>query len=187
MQINGFIEHFGELDDPRQSAKVCYPLFDVLFLTVCAVIAGCEGWEDIEEFGDGHLDWFQGKGLFPEGIPVHDTIARIISRLDPTAFHRCFIGWMQAVHDSTDGELIAIDGKVLKRSYDRHSRQSALHMVSAFATANGVVLGQLKTDAKSNEITAIPELLQLLDIKGCLVSIDAMGWQASRLVNSASC
>ena len=179
MEINGFSEHFGQLSDPRQSSKVCYPLFDVLFLTLCAVIAGCEGWEDIEDFGDAHIAWFQSKGLFPNDIPVHDTIARIIARLDPSEFNRSFTNWMQAVHDSTDGELIAIDGKTLRRSYDRNSRTSAIHMISAFATANGVVLGQLKTEAKSNEITAIPELLQLLDINGCLVSIDAMGCQTA--------
>ena len=186
MKINGFLEHFGELNDPRQSAKVCYPLFDVLFLAICATIAGCEGWEEIEDFGEAHLNWFQSKGLFQKGLPVHDTIARIVARLEPTEFQRCFSNWMQAVHDSTDGELIAIDGKVLKRSYDRNSRQSAIHMVSAFASANGVVLGQTKTDAKSNEITAIPGLLKLLDIKGCLISIDAIGCQtaiATEIIN----
>lgn len=127
MEINGFSEHFGQLSDPRQSSKVCYPLFDVLFLTLCAVIAGCEGWEDIEEFGDGHIAWFQSKGLFPNDIPVHDTIARIIARLDPSEFNRSFTNWMQAVHDSTDGELIAIDGKTLRRSYDRNSRVGVVY------------------------------------------------------------
>lgn len=187
MSIDAFSQHFGDLSDPRQSAKISYPLFDVLLLTVCAIIAGAEGWEDIEDFGEIHLGWFQGKGLFKDGLPVHDTIARIVSRLDPSEFQQCFSSWMQAVSARSEGELIAIDGKVLRGSYDRESRQSTIHMVSAFATANGVVLGQLKTDAKSNEITAIPELIKLLDIKGCLVSIDAIACQkniASAIVDS---
>jgi len=163
--------------DPRQSAKIAYPLFDILFLTVCAVIGGCEGWEDIEDFGQAHCRWFQDKGLFPNGLPVHDTIARVISSLDPEQFQSCFLKWMQAVSTSAKGELIAIDGKVLRSSYNRDDRQSTIHMVSAFASANGMVLGQVKTDAKSNEITAIPELLALLNMTGCLISIDAMGCQ----------
>lgn len=177
MTIAAFSKHFEKLADPRQAIKVVYPLFDVLFLTVCAVIAGASGWEDIEDFGEAHLSWLQDKELFPNGLPVHDTIARIISRLDPVKFRSCFIHWAQSASARTSGELIAIDGKTLRHSYDRESRQSAIHMVSAFATANGVVMGQVKTDAKSNEITAIPALLKLLDIKGCLVSIDAMGCQ----------
>jgi predicted transposase YbfD/YdcC len=177
MNIDAFSLHFEELNDPRQSAKISYPLFDVIFLTICATITGSEGWEDIEDFGEIHLEWLQSKGLFQRGLPVHDTIARIISRLAPAEFQRCFSNWMQAVSKRTDGELIAIDGKVLRGSYDRESRQSTIHMVSAFATANSMVVGQLKTDAKSNEITAIPALIQLLDIKGCLVSIDAIACQ----------
>ena len=177
MQLDAFSEFFSDLHDPRQSAKIAYPLFDILFLTVCAVIGGCEGWEDIEDFGQAHSRWFQDKGLFPNGLPVHDTIARVISSLDPEQFQLCFLKWMQAVNSSAKGQLIAIDGKVLRSSYNRDDRQSTIHMVSAFASANGMVLGQVKTDAKSNEITAIPELLTLLDMTGCLISIDAMGCQ----------
>ena len=177
MQLHAFSEFFSDLHDSRQSAKIAYPLFDILFLTVCAVIGGCEGWEDIEDFGQAHSRWFQDKGLFPNGLPVHDTIARVISSLDPEQFQLCFLKWMQAVNSSAKGQLIAIDGKVLRSSYNRDDRQSTIHMVSAFASANGMVLGQVKTDAKSNEITAIPELLALLDITGCLISIDAMGCQ----------
>ena len=177
MQLDAFSEFFSDLHDPRQSAKIAYPLFDILFLTVCAVIGGCEGWEDIEDFGQAHSRWFQDKGLFPNGLPVHDTIARVMSSLDPEQFQLCFLKWMQAVNSSAKGQLIAIDGKVLRSSYNRDDRQSTIHMVSAFASANGMVLGQVKTDAKSNEITAIPELLALLDMTGCLISIDAMGCQ----------
>ncbi|MFV8421677.1 ISAs1 family transposase [Vibrio parahaemolyticus] len=177
MIIDVFSQHFGDIEDPRQSAKVSYPLFDVLFLTVCATIAGADGWEDIEDFGEAHFNWLREKGLFESGLPVHDTIARLISRLDPAQVQQCFITWMQAVSEHTEGQLIAIDGKVLRSSYNREDRKSTIHMVSAFATANGVVMGQVKTDAKSNEITAIPELLNALELKGCLVSIDAMGCQ----------
>ena len=177
MQLDAFSEFFSELHDPRQSAKISYPLFDILFLTVCAVIGGCEGWEDIEDFGQAHSRWLQDKGLFPNGLPVHDTIARVMSSLAPEQFQACFLKWMQAVNTRSKGELIAIDGKVLRSSYNRDDRQSTIHMVSAFASANGMVLGQVKTDAKSNEITAIPELLALLDMTGCLISIDAMGCQ----------
>uniref|UniRef100_A0A6V7KSG4 ISAs1 family transposase n=2 Tax=Bracon brevicornis TaxID=1563983 RepID=A0A6V7KSG4_9HYME len=179
MIANAFLMHFGCLKDPRQTTKISYRLFDVLFLTICAVIAGAEGWEDIEDFGKVHLEWLQKKGLFPDGIPVHDTIARIISRLDPTQFRQCFIHWVKSVNKLTEGALVAIDGKVLRRAYDRKNRCSPIHMVSAFATHNGVVMGPLKTDAKSNEITAIPVLLKLLELKGCLISIDAMGCQTS--------
>ncbi|WP_311568474.1 ISAs1 family transposase [Photobacterium arenosum] len=177
MHIDAFSQFFSVIQDPRQSAKISYPLFDILFLTVCATIAGMEGWEDIEDFGEAHLDWLQDKGLFRQGIPVHDTIARVVSSIEPDQFQDCFLKWMQAANVHSNGELIAIDGKVLRSSYNREDRQSTLHMVSAFATANGVVMGQVKTQDKSNEITAIPELLKLLDIKGCLVSIDAMGCQ----------
>lgn len=179
MTIDAFSEHFAELQDPRQTAKVAYPLFDVLFLTLCAVIGGAEGWQDIEDFGQAHLDWFQKRKLFPNGLPVHDTIARVISRLDPVQFQYCFLNWMAAVSKRCEGDVIALDGKVLRGSYDRDNRASALHMVSAFSCANGVVLGQVKTDAKSNEITAIPALLSMLDINGCLISIDAMGCQTA--------
>ncbi|MBF4337706.1 ISAs1 family transposase, partial [Vibrio anguillarum] len=150
---------------------------DILFLVVCASIAGAQGWEDIEDFGDLHFNWFAKKGLFKNGLPVHDTIARVISRIDSEQFQYCFIDWMKSVAELSDGQLIAIDGKRLCGSYNRENRLSAIHMVNAFATENNVVLGQVKTESKSNEITAIPALLALLDIKGCLISIDAMGCQ----------
>lgn len=177
VNLNVFSEHFSSIEDTRQSAKVTYPLFDVLFLTLCAVIAGCQGWEDIEDFGESRLAWLQKLGFFALGLPVHDTIARIIARIEPSQLQHCFANWMQAVTVLTDGEVVAIDGKTLCSSYNRKSRRSAIHMVSAFASANGVVMGQVKTEEKSNEITAIPELLDLLSIKGCLVTIDAMGCQ----------
>lgn len=172
-----FAEHFSTIEDPRQQVKVTYKLFDVLFLTVSAVVAGCDGWEQIEDFGRARLSWLRNLGFCQEGIPVHDTIARLIARIDPAQLQSSFINWMQAACTFAEGEVVAIDGKTLRSSYNRDDRQSAIHMVSAFATANGVVMGQVKTDEKSNEITAIPELLKVLELKGSLVTIDAMGCQ----------
>ena len=178
MSLLALTKHFELIEDHRQATKVTYPLFDVLFLTLVAVMGGSEGWQDIEDFGYCHLELLKKYGDFSEGIPVHDTIARIISKVDPEALQRAFIKWMQATEQLTQGRVIAIDGKTLRGSYNRKNRQSAIHMVNAFSVANGVVIGQLKTDVKSNEITAIPELLNLLDIQGALVTIDAMGTQA---------
>ena len=175
MSLLSLTKHFELIEDHRQAAKVTYPLFDVLFLSVVAVIAGSEGWEDIEDFGHCHLELLKKYGDFSKGIPVHDTIARIISKVDPEALQQAFISWMQATQQLTQGQVIAIDGKTLRGSYNREERQSAIHMMNAFSVTNGMVMGQLKTDAKSNEI---PELLALLDIKGALVTIDAMGTQA---------
>lgn len=177
MSIDVVSQHFSCIEDTRQQSKVNYTLFDVLFLTVSAVISGGEGWEDIEDFAYSKRESLTSKGLFEKGIPVHDTIARIIARIEPVLFRQCFCDWMKCIAQLNEGEVIAIDGKTLRGSYKRDDRKSTIHMVNAFATANGVALGQCKTDTKSNEITAIPELLSLLEIKGCLVSIDAMGCQ----------
>lgn len=177
MDFSLFVEHFCCIKDPRQKAKIDYPFFDLLFGSLCAIIAGAEGWKDIQEYIDGHLSWFQKQGFFSHGSPVDDTIARAIGRIEPKQFQQCFISWMQSVHQLTDGELVAIDGKTLRGSYCPEDRKSTIHMVNAYACANHLVLGQHKTDAKSNEITAIPELIALLDIKGALISIDAMGCQ----------
>ncbi|USD65103.1 ISAs1 family transposase [Vibrio sp. SCSIO 43136] len=177
MHIDEFKEHFDAITDSRQSAKVTYCLFDVLFGSLCAVIAGAKGWFDIREYILGHHEWFKRNGLFLKDIPADDTIARIISRIEPELFHACFINWMSAVHCLTGGQVVAIDGKTLRGSYNRDDRASTIHMISTYASSNRLVLGQLKTDKKSNEITAIPELIKLLDIKGALVTIDAMACQ----------
>lgn len=166
MHIEQFKEHFHEVTDKRQSAKVTYCLFDVLFGSLCAVIAGAKGWFDIRECILGHHDWFKRNSMFLKNIPADDTIARIISKIEPEPFHACFINWMSAVHSLTEGQVVAIDGKTLRGSYNRDDRTSTIHMISAYASSNKLVLGQLKTDEKSNEITAIPELIKLLDIKG---------------------
>ncbi|WP_299735803.1 ISAs1 family transposase [uncultured Endozoicomonas sp.] len=165
------------INDPRQSWKVEHKLTDILILTICAVIAGCEGWEEIEDFGNERLDWLKQYGEFEHGIPSHHTIARVVAVVNPKKFQACFIEWMKACHQVSNGEIIAIDGKTVRRSYDKGKDKGAIHMVSAFANANELVLGQVKVNEKSNEITAIPELLELLEIRGCLVTIDAMGCQ----------
>ena len=177
MYLEAFATHFGALTDSRQTAKVTYPLEDILFVTLCSVIAGAEGWSDIRDYAEAHLEWFQEHGFLAQGVPVDDTIARTISRVDPECFRVCFANWMSALHETTDGQVIAIDGKTLRSSYQRGNKSSTIHMVNAFACANKLVLGQVKTAAKSNEITAIPELISLLDVSGALVSIDAMGCQ----------
>lgn len=177
MHIDNFKAHFEVITDDRQSAKVTYTMFEVLFGSLCAVIAGAQGWFDIREYILGHHQWFKDNGFFIHDVPADDTIARIISGIDPDQFQQCFVTWMQSVHKLTNGQVVAIDGKTLRGSYNRKDRASTIHMVSAYASSNKLVLGQLKTAQKSNEITAIPELLKMLDLKGCLVTIDAMACQ----------
>lgn len=177
MSGQSLVECFSVIRDPRQESKIEHELIDVLILCVLGVICGAEGWQDIEEVGHARLSWLQERGFFKKGLPVDDTIARIISVLNPEELQNCFINWMTAVEEATEGKVIAVDGKTLRHSYDKKKRKAAIHMVSAFAAENGVVLGQIKVDDKSNEITAIPALLELLDIKGCIVTIDAMGCQ----------
>ena len=173
------IEHFSIIPEHRQRCKVDHELIDIIILCIVGVICGAEGWQDIKFVGDARIDWFQERGLLLNGVPVDDTIARVISKICPEQLQSCFINWMSSASKSSRGKIIAIDGKRLRRSYDTKKRKSAIHMVSAFAAENGVVLGQIKTEEKSNEITAIPELLKLLDISGSIVSIDAMGCQES--------
>lgn len=177
MSEQSLVEIFSVIKDPRQLSKVEHELIDVLILCILGVICGAEGWQDIEEVGRSRLEWLQERGFFKKGLPVDDTIARIISAIEPEELQRCFVNWMAAVEQATDGKVVALDGKTLRHSYDKKKRKAAIHMVSAFAAENGVVMGQVKVDDKSNEITAIPALLELLDVKGCIVTIDAMGCQ----------
>lgn len=146
-------------------------------IALCAIIAGADNWEDVEEFGRVRLGWFQTFLDLPHGIPSHDTFTRVFARLDPEQFQACFLSWIGSASTLIGAQVIAIDGKVLRRSHDRGIGQGAIDMVSAWATANRLVLGQVKVDAKSNEITAIPQLLQTLEVAGCIVTIDAMGCQ----------
>jgi predicted transposase YbfD/YdcC len=171
------LSHFKTLEDPRIDRTKRYPLIEIIFLIISATISGCEGWKSIRDFGLLKLDWLRQFLPYENGIPVDDTIARVMRKLNTKQFANCFTSWIRAVTTATDGDVIAIDGKTLRRSFNTSDRKSAIHMVSAWSTANGVVLGQEKTAEKSNEITAIPELLNSLAIKGCIVTIDAMGCQ----------
>ena len=152
-------------------------LLDIVALTICAVICGAEGWEDIEAYGRSKLGWLETFLSLPNGIPSHDTISRVFARLDSAQLQTCFVSWVKAIAQLSDGEVIAIDGKSARHSYDKGKGQGAIHMVSAWASENRLVLGQVKVADKSNEITAIPKLLDVLDIQGCIVTIDAMGAQ----------
>lgn len=171
------IKNFELLDDPRIVLKTAHKLIDIIIIAICAVICGADKWTQVEEFGNVHQEWL-GKYLeLPHGIPSHDTFGRVFSVINPECFQKCFANWIKDVFALTEGQVIAIDGKTLRRSGDKKSNKAALHMVHAWATTNGVLLGQVKSNEKSNEIKAIPELLETLMIKGCIVTIDAIGCQ----------
>ena len=173
---SSFHEHFASLTDPR-CPNARHQLSDILVIAICAVICGAEGWEDIEEYGKAQAEWFEEVLDLPHGIPCDDTFRRVLSRLDPDELTQCFIAWSEALSDMSNGDIVSIDGKTLRHSFDHAASKAAIHMVSAWAHANRLVLGQLTVEAKSNEITAIPKLLQLLDLQGATVTIDAMGCQ----------
>jgi len=170
------IDYFSTIKDPRVERTRAHPLASILSLSLCAVICGAESFVAIEQFGRAREDWLRTFIDLPNGIPSHDTLGRVFSALNPVALERAFREWVAALTTVTQGEVIAIDGKALRRSFQR-AGGAFVHMVSAWATSNRVVLGQIKTDDKSNEITAIPRLLELLNVRGCLVTIDAMGCQ----------
>jgi len=170
---------FASLVDPRINRTKRHQLLDIVLIAICGVICGAEGWVDIEAFGKTKKTWLKRFLDMPHGIPSHDTFGRVFAALDAAEFQRCFLEWVQAVSVLTAGQVIAIDGKTVRRSHDRRKGKAALHLVSAWATANRLVLGQVATDAKSNEITAIPELLRLLDVQGGIVTIDAAGTQTA--------
>jgi predicted transposase YbfD/YdcC len=171
------VEHFRALADPRIDRHKEHKLIDILVIAVCAILCGANDWVAVETFGKAKRAWLEQFVELAHGIPSHDTFGRVFALVSPEALQTCFLRWIQAVAQVTAGQVVAIDGKRLRRSYDRRSAKAAIHMVSAWATRNRVVLGQLKTEAKSNEITAIPELLKVLDVSGCIVTIDAMGCQ----------
>jgi predicted transposase YbfD/YdcC len=171
------LEYFGTLEDPRIERTKLHHLLDIVALTICAVICGADGPVDIEQYGHEKRAWLQTFLQLPNGIPSHDTIGRVLSRIDPQQFQACFLRWVRCLCQLSHGEVVPIDGKTLRHSYDTEIGQSAIHMVSAWAASNCMVLGQLKVTDKSNEITAIPELLDVLDLAGCIVTIDALGCQ----------
>ena len=169
--------HFADLTDPRIDRSRLHELLDIVAIAICAVVAGADSWDDIEDFGNAKIAWLGTFLDLPNGIPSHDTFRRLFERPDPAEFQRGFLGWIEALQEATERQVIAIDGKTLRRSFDRARGQSALHLVHAWATANHLLLGQVAVDQKSNEITAIPVLLKMLSISGAIVTIDAMGCQ----------
>lgn len=171
-----FEEYFADVTDPRRREGT-YPLLNILFIAVCAVICGADDFVAIAEFGRSKRK-FLGKFLdLSAGIPSHDRFNAIFRAIKPAEFEKCLLNWIVALHEVTDGQVVAIDGKTLRRSFDTASGKAAIHMVSAWATANHISLGQIVVDEKSNEITAIPKLLEMLELSGALVTIDAMGCQ----------
>jgi len=174
----GLIEtHFGNLRDPRALHSILHKLLDILVITICAVICGADNFVEIAEYGKEKEEWLKTFLELGNGIPSVDTFERLFGRLKPEALQICFISWMEAVHKSTEGELINIDGKTLRGAKEAGNKRSFIHMVSVWSASQHLVLGQKKVAEKSNEITAIPPLLKMLSLRGCIVSIDAMGCQ----------
>lgn len=183
------LRHFDDLEDPRMERTRLHSLNDILFITLCAVICGANRWTDVQTYGKARWDWLKTVLLLPNGIPSHDTFGRVFGLLDPEALEPCFQRWMEDLAEASKGRLIAIDGKTLRHSYDKADERAAIHMVSAWCETNRLVLGQLATEEKSNEITAIPRLLKMLDLRGAVVTIDAMGCQkaiAKEIVNQGA-
>jgi predicted transposase YbfD/YdcC len=169
--------HFATLEDPRMDRTRLHDLMDIVVIAICAVICGADGWQDIAKYAQAKQEWLSTFLALRNGIPSHDTFRRVFCILDPSAFHECFQRWIDALSEGLGLKRIAIDGKTMRRSFNRATGKAALHLVSAWATEQHLVLGQVAVDCKSNEITAIPKLLELLDVSGAMVSIDAMGCQ----------
>jgi predicted transposase YbfD/YdcC len=174
----GSIEaHFGEISDPRKGKNVQHKLLDIIVIAICGVICGADGWVEIENYGRQKENWLKQFLELPKGIPSHDTFGRVFAKIEPEEFQSSFREWVQAIQQITQGQVIGVDGKHLRRSHDRGNGKQALCLVNAWAEDNRLVLGQYQVDEQSNEITAIPELLKLLEISGCIVTIDAIGTQ----------
>jgi predicted transposase YbfD/YdcC len=170
-------EHFAVLPDPRMARTRDHALVDILVIALCAVLCGADSFTEMEAWGRAKETWLRERLTLPNGIPSHDTFNRVFARLDPVAFTACFQRWTEALREPTQGQVIALDGKTLRHSFDRATGRGALHVVSAWAAENRLVLGQVPVAEKSNEIIALPHLLTLLDVAGCIVTIDAMGCQ----------
>src|ERR671938_931753 len=179
MSIENLVQYFGAIEDPRCSGKVGHRLLDILVIAVCAVVACAESWCDIALYGRSKLAWLRTFLELPNGIPSHDTFRRVFMLIDPDAFEAGFTAWVGSLVDGFEREVVAIDGKTLRRSFDHRREQSPLHLVSAWASEQGLVLGQRCVDGKSNEITAIPELLDQFALKNSIVTLDAMGCQTA--------
>ncbi len=173
------IAHFATLTDPRVDRTKEHHLLDILTIALCAIISGADEWVAMEAYGKVKREWFATFLAVPNGIPSHDTFGRVFAALDPEQFQACFLAWVQSAVTLTEGAVVACDGKQVRRSHGRGAGKAAVHMVSAWASANRLVLGQRAVDEKSNEITALPALLNLLMLKGCIVTIDAMGCQTA--------
>lgn len=172
----GFITHFSKLEDPRQINKALYPLQEVLLLVLCAVLSGADDWVAIALYGEKKLDFLRRFLPYENGTPSHDQLGYLFARIDEKRFQQCFINWVTCLRQALQG-VVAIDGKTLRRSFNKAGKKGAIHMVSAWCSEQNLVLGQVKVNEKSNEITAIPDLLALLQIHGAIVTIDAMGCQ----------
>jgi len=174
--MQSFTEHFSGISDPRIERTKKHKLIDILFLTMAAVICGCDEWREIELYADNKQSWLRKYIELPNGIPSHDTINRFISAIDPAAMQACFIQWVASIAAVSEEEVVSIEGKRLCNS-GQDSKEAIVHIVSAWSSANHLVLGSYKVEDKHNEITAIPKLLELLDLSGCIITIDAIGWQ----------
>jgi predicted transposase YbfD/YdcC len=178
--LASFQTYFAEIEDPRVERTRRHELLDIIVIAICAVISGADDWVDVEAWGNAKLDWLRQQGLpLPNGIPSHDTFGDVFGRLKPEQFETSFLHWVQAVMGATGGQVVAIDGKTVRGSHDRRAGKSAIHLVSAWASANHLLLGQVKVGEHSNEIAAIPALLETLVLGGAIVTIDAIGTQTA--------
>jgi len=172
-----FLEHFADLNDPRIERSKEHLLKDIIAIAILAIISGADGWVAIEAYGHAKYEWLKSFLELANGIPSHDTFSRVFSRIEPEQFQECFLSWVNSIVKELELEVIAIDGKTMKQSYDRNHQQKALHIVTAWSSSHQLVLGQKKVDKKSNELTAIPALIEMLEIAGSVITIDAMGCQ----------
>lgn len=170
------IDFFAQVSGPRVERTQKHSLDSILFISLCAVICGAESWNEIEDYGNAKIDWLERFLYLPNGIPSHDTFNRVISMLDPKELNDSFVAWTKSIAGLTDGEIVAVDGKCLRGSSD-DGTGTYTHLVSAWASSNNLLPAQEKVAGKSNEITAIPKLLRILELKNCIVTIDAMGCQ----------
>jgi len=173
------VDAFEKLPDPRINRRKKHDLVEIIVVALCTIIAGGEGWEDMEDFGRCREEWLRKFLRLENGIPSHDTFRRVFERLDPDKFQKSFVQWHAGLKEALPGEVIAIDGKTLRHAFDTAARQTPIHLVNAWATERGLALAHKEVDSKSNEIKAIPQILEMLALKGCIVTIDAMGCQKS--------
>src|SRR3954452_23946467 len=170
-------DYFADLPDPRVERTKHHPLLTIVLIAILATLCGADDFVAMEQWARAREGWLRERVALPNGIPSHDTFGRVFARLNGEAFSHCFVAWVTALRETLGEQIVAIDGKTLRHSFDRAGQKAAIHLVSAWAASNHLVLGQVKVDAKSNEITAIPALLEMLDLHGCIVTIDAMGCQ----------